>query len=125
VQVKRFLISEESSLLDCIPHCNVCTDATTCDTCEAGYGLLNDACVICPTGKYLTGTYCRSCPQHCDTCTDSNTCQVCSAGYGFYNGECVACPTGTFLTGTTCTSSTFLYSNLILFRLSSHLFKLY
>jgi len=35
-------------------HCSSCQDSEICTSCEAGYGLYHDVCMICPTGTYLS-----------------------------------------------------------------------
>ena len=40
-------------LLDCPSTCSSCTDFKICQSCNSGYGLLNNFCVICPDGTFL------------------------------------------------------------------------
>ena len=47
-------------LKGCPSKCKTCTSASVCKTCNDGFGLLNDECVDCPAGYYLSGGVCES-----------------------------------------------------------------
>lgn len=49
-----FLLSIINIFIDCPTHCATCTNDTNCLTCTPGYGLLNNLCVLCPDGTYLS-----------------------------------------------------------------------
>ena len=57
---KYSLISSICSqqLIACPVHCATCTSLSTCQSCNAGYGLSNNQCVSCPSGTYLSGGLC-------------------------------------------------------------------
>lgn len=103
---------------DCPQFCDVCSDTSTCTTCQANYYLdSNGDCVSpCPPGTFVSGKICASkkeslmiayfhlgCSQFCDVCSDSISCQTCQPNYYLYQKECIAgCPTGTMTSGSSC-----------------------
>jgi hypothetical protein len=96
--------------------CIVCSSATACDFCAAGYykttGTGNSSCQICTLGcaTCYSGTNCTSCnvgyylnsgaatcvtcANNCITCTTATACLECEIGYRLgSSGACVACLT--------------------------------
>lgn len=64
-----------------LEHCEKCTVAGEEETCiecdDPGYSLSSGKCVGCPTGKYLDGTSCKSCPTNAISCTTGGTVTAC------------------------------------------------
>lgn len=58
--------------------CQKCSQPYTCQACEAGFYLTNNACASC--GSALPG---------CVSCRDKNTCQACEAGFSLEGYSCV------------------------------------
>ena len=53
---KRIIIISKA----CPMHCASCKDSQNCQTCKSGYGLVNNLCILCPVGTYLTnGQLCK------------------------------------------------------------------
>lgn len=87
----------------CGDNCEACTSDTDCDTCAAGYLMLDDiSCTdVCPTNSLedAGSTICTSCHEGCEDCslkysnyptdmtTEANTaldtdfCVTCESGY--------------------------------------------
>jgi len=38
----------------CLTHCKTCINSQTCQTCNSGYGMMNNICILCPVGTYLS-----------------------------------------------------------------------
>jgi len=51
--LSNFLNYSSGLSLACPIHCSSCDDAQTCTSCDTGYGLYNDACILCPAETYL------------------------------------------------------------------------
>lgn len=64
----------------CPSNCQVCSNQSTCVTCNSGYTLNNNGvCTLCQ----ITG---------CVTCNQQNVCAGCSSGYTLtQNGFCISC----------------------------------
>lgn len=108
-------------LIDCPSNCATCTNSSHCQTCNSGYGLVNNQCATCPAGHYPTPTSCEStffflynnmltlvlleCLVNCASCTNSSVCLICNNDYGLYNGQCTTCPSGNYLSGSICKSN--------------------
>lgn len=60
----------------CSPDCAVCTSATSCTECAAGYYLNSGACSLC-------GLF-------CSVCTAASLCTTCFNGYQLQSGSCSA-----------------------------------
>lgn len=85
----------------CDPLCEICTNFTTCLSCQAGYFVnASSACVPrCEIGYYggadpLTSyAQCFQCPSECIQCTETFNCTSCRPGYFYFNGLCeTECP---------------------------------
>lgn len=95
-----------------MPNCAVCSSATSCLFCSAGYYKTGssgvNSCEICPLGCatcltgtnctscnigfYLSSTSCNPCMNNCLGCSGSNTCLQCEIGYRLgATGSCVSC----------------------------------
>lgn len=108
-----------------LEHCELCTVAGEEETCiecdDPGYSLSSGKCAGCPTGKYLDGTSCKSCPTNAITCTtggtvtackdegtkyvkssDSKTCKACTGcvkcALDDENAKCTECKENEYLT---------------------------
>lgn len=79
-----------SIIVNCSDHCAQC-DNGTCTKCKEGWKLQNNKCVkiSCPTGQYLSGSTCQSCPAGCSACSGANNCAACKSGYHLLNGACI------------------------------------
>lgn len=99
-------------------HCR-CKDAGGCDTCDVGFGLVENAthggsmcrkchegcfdcmfaesnrCLGCQTGFAMDGSSCKKCAVHCLNCTASGSgrCDECRPGFGYNDvwRECRPC----------------------------------
>ena len=38
----------------CPTHCSSCTSSSVCTSCNSGYGIYGNLCMLCPSGTYLT-----------------------------------------------------------------------
>ncbi len=57
----------------------------------------------CPSGYYLNGTSCLSCPSGCNSCDNTGYCVACNAGLLPYLGGCISqCPTDAYVSGGVC-----------------------
>jgi len=45
-------------LIACPNHCTTCSSNSQCQTCELGYGLVNNLCSSCLANQYLNGQAC-------------------------------------------------------------------
>ena len=43
----------------CPNHCEKCANKATCEICEENFALVDDVCITCPPGKYLSKKTCR------------------------------------------------------------------
>ena len=80
----------------CEPHCDACSDPTTCTTCSANYFLKDSDCVTsgnCGAGFFADTSAdpdaCTACGANCVTCSDATTCTACSANYFLKDSDCV------------------------------------
>ena len=67
---------------NCGSNCKVCSDASTCQTCDSGYNEQSGSCVAAP-----------SCEANCLTCTSATTCTGCNVAGGYFlsSGDCLSC----------------------------------
>ena len=86
------------------PCSNLGVNVASCSTigavtgCNAGYSLVNGACILCPTG--------------CNSCTSATACTACSTGKYLYNGTCVStCSTGTYASSGICNACSTAIAN--------------
>jgi proprotein convertase subtilisin/kexin type 5 len=82
----------------CTDKCLKCSNALTCNTCEAGFSLqTNGKCLSsCPKGSYSADGVCLPCEDRCEVC-DSTRCMKCATTVFLQNGKCVAsCAVGSF-----------------------------
>ena len=86
-------VSQCSNQNHCL--CNntrMCNAQGWCDECG-----LYDPCppIICPLGKYKSGSICLSCGDQCIRCNSGpNLCLECNLGYYLFSGYCTICPNG-------------------------------
>ena len=87
----------ETSICDpCLDNCAVCSDGTTCKTCNSTF--FWDAAIIT----------CTSCIENCNTCTDATDCVTCADEFFWDNTQCSACiaDCDSCITNTECTACT-------------------
>lgn len=79
-----FITNPDTSIKTCLACDNSCktcqTSITNCISCNAGSGLLNNACLTtCPSGYFMNSNTntCDACVSPCFTCSDLNTCTSC------------------------------------------------
>lgn len=95
--------ADDGTCRRCSPHCDVCSDETTCFKCSFLYLILNGVCkASCPPGYYedMDEGRCGQCHPTCGSCSgpladDCDTCLTFSPK--LYKGTCSKdCPTGTY-----------------------------
>ncbi|KAL4453890.1 hypothetical protein ABPG74_003773 [Tetrahymena malaccensis] len=87
----------------CFSPCSTCSGTfqpTTCTSCNQGYYLQGNSCVLqenscvltCPDGKYADqeSKSCQICPSGCSKCTSSSICSQCQNGFQISGQTCTA-----------------------------------
>ena len=103
-------ILSESNLLEKVSNCDIPTEDSKCEKCQANYHIYEGFCQAdCHEGCSCFEPYiCEEhflnensdkiiqaliqCPQGCISCGDSGYCYDCDSSYTLYSGQCFLCP---------------------------------
>ena len=115
---RRFLTTT-STCESCPTGCQTCTSATMCQSCQAGFSLVNNLCTALPSfcvslssagvcnkcfGGYALNSATNTCAADL-TCNSGSTCTICPQGFTLAAGVCSACTLGTNCVACSSTSS--------------------
>jgi hypothetical protein len=68
----------------CVSPCRLCYTASRCISCQAGFVLQYDTCLLnCISGFFNEGGICKLCKAPCATCTSNTNCLSCITNYFF------------------------------------------
>jgi proprotein convertase subtilisin/kexin type 5 len=84
-----FYNTQTSSFSACITGCNICSNTSTCTTCDetSKYHIYTDnQCYLeskPPSTKFWSATGWANCPSNCLNCSSATTCTTCDTANGF------------------------------------------